>query len=262
MAQLKKYALITGASSGIGFELAKLFAKEQYNLVIVGRNRTELEMKANELKNVHGIDVICIEADLFEKDAPLNIYNEVNSKGIQIEALINDAGQGEYGLFTETDLDRETDIIQLNIISTIALTKYFLKDMHALGRGKILNVGSIAGEVPGPYHSVYHATKAFINSWSEALRSEVKDKGITVTVLLPGATDTDFFNKAGMQESKIVDSKLANPEEVARDGFDALMSGDDKVISGIKNKAMVAASHVIPDSAATEMMKKQQEPKK
>lgn len=262
MEQVKKYALITGASSGIGFELAKLFAKEQYNLVIVGRNRSALETLASQLKNAHEIEVFCIEANLFKEDAPLNIYNEVNSRGIRIEALINNAGQGEYGLFTETDLDRETEIIQLNIIATLSLTKYFLKDMIAQGGGKILNVGSIAGEVPGPYHSVYHGTKAFINSWSEALRSEVKEKGITVTLLLPGATDTDFFNKAGMQESKIMDSNLSDPEKVARDGFEALISGDDKIISGVKNKALVAASHVISDSAAAEMMKKQQEPKK
>ena len=260
MAEMNKYALITGASSGIGFELAKLFARDRYNLVIVGRRLPELEKCASELRGM-GVEVVPVAADLFEKDAPRNIYNQVTSRGIQIDALVNDAGQGEYGLFTDTDLDRETDLIQLNIVAYVALTKHFLKDMLARGRGKILNVGSIAGEVPGAYHSVYHGTKAFINSWTEALRSEVKDKGITVTLLLPGATDTDFFNKAGMQESRILDTGLSTPDEVAKDGFEALMKGDDKIISGLKNKAMVGMSHVIPDETATEMMKKQQEPR-
>ena len=260
MAEMK-CALITGASSGIGFELAKLFAKDQYNLVIVGRDRAALDKCAGELRAINNIEVVPVVADLFQKEAPRNIYQEVTAKGIQIDALVNDAGQGEYGLFTDTDLDRETDLIQLNIVAYVSLTKYFLKDMLARGRGKILNVGSIAGEVPGAYHSVYHGTKAFINSWTEGLRSEVKDRGITVTLLLPGATDTDFFNKASMQESKIVDSGLSNPQEVAKDGFEALMSGDDKIVSGLKNKAMVGMSHMLPDEAATDIMKKQQEPK-
>lgn len=259
MAEMK-YALITGASSGIGFELAKLFAKDQYNLVIVGRDGAALEKCAAELRG-NSIEVIPVVADLFQKDAPMSIYNEVRSRGIEVEALVNDAGQGEYGLFTDTDLDREMDLIQLNIVAYVSLTKHFLKDMLSRGRGKILNVGSIAGEMPGAYHSVYHGTKAFINSWTEALRSEVKDKGITVTLLLPGATDTDFFNKASMQDSKILDSGLSNPQEVAKDGFQALMSGDDKIISGLKNKAMVGMSHMLPDEATTDIMKKQQEPK-
>lgn len=260
MENSQKYALITGATSGIGYELAKLFAKDKYNLVIVARDEAELARTADELQG-EGIQVRTIAKDLFERTSAKEIYDEVKSNGIHVDVLVNDAGQGYYGKFEETELDKEIDIIELNIISSISLTKLFLKDMLARKEGKILNVGSIAGEAPGPYQSVYHGTKAFINSWSAAIRNELKDSNITVTVLLPGATDTDFFNKADMQDSKILDSKLSNPEDVAKDGYEALMSGDDKVISGLKNKLQAALANVLPDSAASATTGKQQEPK-
>lgn len=256
----QKYALITGATSGIGYELAKLFAKDKYNLVIVARDSSALERTAAELQS-GGIQVHTIAKDLFLRESAQEIYNEVRSKGVHIDVLVNDAGQGHYGKFEDTDLDKEIDIIQLNIISCITLTKLFLKDMLAKNEGKILNVGSIAGEAPGPYQSVYHGTKAFVNSWSAAIRNELKDSNISVTALLPGATDTDFFNKAEMQDSKILDSKLSKPEDVAKDGYEALMSGDDKIISGMKNKVQAAMANVLPDSMASETMGKQQEPK-
>lgn len=256
----QKYALITGATSGIGYELAKLFAKDKYNLVIVARDAAELSRTAGELQQ-EGIQVHTIAKDLFVRTSAKEIYEEVQSKGIHIDVLVNDAGQGHYGKFEETDLEKEVAIVELNIISCVTLTKLFLKDMLARNEGKILNLGSIAGEAPGPYQSVYHGTKAFINSWSAAIRNELKDTNITVTVLLPGATDTDFFNKADMQNSKIVDSKLSNPEDVAKDGYEALISGDDKIISGFKNKVQAAMANVLPDSMASATMGKQQEPK-
>ena len=190
------------------------------------------------------------------------MYNEVKNRGIQIEILVNDAGMGSYGEFIETDIHKDLDIIQLNTSSLVVLTKLFLQDMVARGSGKILNLASIASTSPGPYQAVYHATKAFVLSFSEAVRSEVKDKGVTITALLPGATDTDFFNKADMLNSKIVQDKssLASAEEVAKDGYEALMNGNDKVISGFKNKVQVAMSNFIPDSVAADMMGKKQEP--
>lgn len=261
MATENKYALITGATSGIGRELAKLFAKDGYNLVIVARNQDELDGTAAELRQQYNIQVETLAKDLFRRESSFEIYDEVKAKGIEIDTLVNDAGQGQYGEFVDTDINRELDIIQLNIASVVVLTKKFIQDMVARGEGKILNLASIAGKLPGPYQSVYHGTKAFVHSFTEAIRAEVKDKGVTVTSLLPGATDTDFFNKAEMQESKIVqEGKLANAAGVAKDGYEALMSGDDKVISGLKNKVQIAMSNMTPDSKVADMMLKQQEP--
>jgi len=256
-----KTALITGGTSGIGLELAKLFAEDRYNLVIVARDSKALEATANELKQNHNIEILTIAKDLFKRESPFEIYDEVQSKGIVINVLVNDAGQGEFGKFDETDLYRELDIIQLNIGAYISLTKLFLKDMMARNEGKILNVGSIAGESPGPWQSVYHGTKAFVHSWSASIRNELKDTNITVTVLVPGATETDFFEKAHMEDSKILESNLSDPAEVAKDGYKALMSGKDKIVSGFKNKVQVAIANVIPDSAAAQNINKQQAPK-
>jgi short-subunit dehydrogenase len=255
------YTLITGGTSGIGYELAKLFAEDKRNLIIVARNKSELDIAKSELSK-REVDVITIAKDLFEPEAPFELYEEIKKRNLTVDILVNNAGQGEYGLFSETDIRRELSIVQLNIGALIILTKLFLKEMLELGEGKILNLSSIASKAPGPWQSVYHGTKAFVQSFTEALRSEVKDQNITVTALLPGATDTDFFNKANMQESKMVEdkNKLADPAKVAKDGFDALMSGDDKVISGFKNKVNVATSNMMPDSNAADMMKKKQEP--
>ena len=263
MEQNGKYALITGATSGIGYELAKLFAQDGYNLVIVARGENgDLEKTASELKSQYGVQVEPLAKDLFKREEAFSVYDDVKTKGIEIDVLVNDAGQGQYGLFTDTDINRELDIIQLNIGSLLILTKQFLKDMVARGEGKILNLSSIASKTPGPWQSVYHGTKAFVQSFTEAIRSENKDhEGITITALLPGATDTDFFNKAEMQDSKIVqETKLSDPADVAKDGYNALISGDDKVVSGMKNKMQVAMAAVTPDSASAEQMKKQQEP--
>ena len=258
----KKYILITGATSGIGFELAKLFAKDNYNLVIVARDEQKLTESATELKNL-GVDVIALSKDLFLRESPFEIYEEIKTRGIIIEMLINDAGQGAYGEFVDIDLNRELDIIQLNISAVVVLTKLFLKDMVSRNAGRILNVASIAGKVPGPYQAVYHGTKAFIHSFTEAIRSEVKASGsaVTITSLLPGATDTDFFNKADMEQSKVVqEGKLGDPETVARDGYEALLEGKDMVVSGFKNKVQVAMANMLPDSVSAENMRKTQEP--
>lgn len=256
-----KYALITGATSGIGLELAKLFAKDGYNLVIVAREKNELSDTKALLLHIAPIQVESISKDLFNADAAMELYHEVKAKGIQVDILVNNAGQGQYGMFTDNDLARELDIIQLNICSVVTLTKLYLKDMVARSSGKILNVTSIAGKIPGPLQAVYHATKAFAHSFTEAIREEVKISGVTVTSLLPGATDTAFFKKADMLDAKnVVEGKLADPADVAADGYKALMNGDDMVISGFQNKVQVAMSNVIPDSIVAGKVHKQQEP--
>jgi short-subunit dehydrogenase len=261
MATSNKYALITGASSGIGYELARLFAKDGYNLVLVARSEEELQQRAGELQREFSIEAISLAKDLFEPEAPFALYEEVQRRGLRIDALVNDAGQGQFGLFAESDIRRQLDLIQLNVSALTALTYLFLKDMIARGSGRILQLGSIASQLPGPWQAVYHATKAYVLSFSEALRSELKDSGIVVTTLQPGATDTDFFNKADMQDSKILDTKLSDPAQVAKDGYDALMSNDDKVVSGARNKMMVGMSNVVPEDKVADMMKKMQEPR-
>ena len=256
-----KYALITGATKGIGYELAKLFAQDGYNLVIVARTQSDLDRTATELSQQYGIEVVTLAKDLFERQASFEIYDEVKARGITIDVLVNDAGQGLYGEFTDTDINRELDIIQLNVSSLVVLTKKFIQDMVARGEGRILNLASIASKVPGPWQSVYHGTKAFVLSFTEAVRSEVKGTGVTLTALMPGATDTNFFNKAGMQDAKIVqETKLSDAGDVAKDGYEALMDDDDKVISGFKNKLMIAMNNLMPDSMSADGMKKQQEP--
>jgi short-subunit dehydrogenase len=263
MTPQKKYALITGATSGIGYELTKLFAKDGYDLVIVARSEDDLNTTAEELIAQYGINVITISKDLFNVKNAFALYDEVVGRGIEINVLVNDAGQGLYGEFIDTSIDRELAIIELNICSLVVLTKLFLKDMASKGEGKILNLSSIAGKLPGPFQSVYHGTKAFVQSFTEAIRNEVRDTGVTITALLPGATDTDFFDKADMLQSKIVqEGSLSNAADVAKDGYKALMNNDDMVVSGLKNKMQVAMSNVIPDEMVANMMHKQQEPVK
>ena len=254
-----KWALITGATSGIGKELAKLFAADGYNLAIVARSEYELEVTAGELK-LKGVEVRTIAKDLSKMEEAFAVCQELSD--LQIDVLVNNAGEGVYGLFKDNDINRELDIIHLNVGATVILTKHFVQQMTARGEGKILNLGSIAGKTPGPWQAVYHGTKAFVVSFTSALREELKDTDITVTCLLPGATDTDFFNKAGMNESKILQDKdsLSDPADVAKDGYQALMSGDDQVISGFKNKMMVGASNFMPDSTVAHMMNEQQKP--
>lgn len=258
----RKTVLITGATSGIGLELAKLFAKDNYHMVIVARDKNELEQTSSALQVLSSGNIIPVSKDLFNKEAAFELYDEVKQKGIEIDILVNDAGQGQYGEFIESDIRRQLDIIQLNISSLVSLTHLYLNDFVARGEGRILNLSSIASKSPGPWQAVYHATKAFVQSFTEAVRSEVKDKGVVVTALLPGVTDTDFFNKADMNDSKAVQDKdkMANPADVAKDGYNALMKGDDMVVSGMGNKVQVAMGAITPDEQLADITKKKQEP--
>jgi short-subunit dehydrogenase len=255
-----QYALVTGATSGIGYELARLFAQNGYNLVIVARSDGDLQTASREFLK-HGVNVVPIAKDLFNPEAAAELYDEVKAKGIEVNILVNDAGQGQYGLFVESDIDRQLEIIQLNVSSLTALTYFFLKDMVARNEGKILQLASIASNMPGPLQAVYHATKAYVLSLTEALINELKDTAVTMTALQPGVTDTDFFNKAGAQNSKLVEDedKMSDPAKVAKDGYDALMRGESKIISGVKNKVMVGMSHVVPDSMNAQQIRKMSE---
>ena len=262
MEKQKTYTLITGGSMGIGLELARNFARAGHHLILVARHQEELDKAADELKGVGGIEVITIAKDLSEMDQAKALYQETVAKNLKVEILVNNAGQGCYGLFKDTDLKKELAIIHLNICSLVILTKLYMKDMIAAGYGKILNTSSVVAKAPGPWHAVYHATKAFVQSFTEALRAEVKDDGIAVTALLPGATATDFFRKANMLESKAVqDGDLADPAEVAKAGFEALMRNDNMVVSGMKSKMTVAMAAVMPDEKLADQFLKRQAPK-
>jgi len=257
-----KYALITGATMGIGYELAKLFAQDGYNLIVVARSQQDLDRIAQDFSQQYGVNAIPMATDLFDPNAAFKLYDDVKAAGLTVNVLVNDAGQGQYGLFVEQDIQRLLDIIQLNVNAFTVLTHAFLKDMVARNEGKILQLASVASEVPGPYQAVYHATKAYVLSLTEALISEVKDTEVTLTALQPGATNTDFFNKADMQDSKSVQdkSKMSDPAKVAKDGYEALMKGDDKVVSGTKNKIQVAMGNVLPDTLLADQTKKKQAP--
>ena len=257
----KTYALITGGTSGIGYELAKIFATNGHNLILVSRDEADLTITRNELLEL-GVDVQIISKDLFDKQAPFELYDEICAKGYEVDILVNNAGQGQYGEFADTNIYRELSIIQLNISSLVVLTKLFLQDMIKRGEGKIMNLSAISSKAPGPLNSVYHATKAFVQSFTQAIAAEVKE-GITVTALLPGATDTDFFNKADMQQSKVAkdSGNLEDAKKVAQDGYDALMKGEQmKVSGGIKNKVKVALSNVLSDKSAAKKAHKEHAP--
>jgi uncharacterized protein len=233
------YVLLTGATSGIGYELARLFAMDGFNLILVARSEERLQEITDELKQLYSVEVTPVPKDLFQPYAAYEVYDLTKEMGIQVDVLVNDAGQGQWGPFIETPLERDLEIIQLNITSLVTLTKLFLKDMVARNEGRILQVGSEAGTAPIPLLAVYSATKAFVLSFSAALVNELQDTNITVTALLPGATDTDFFHKAQQEDAVIYQRSLLSPEEVAKDGYEALMKGERKVISGAKAKLHV-----------------------
>lgn len=242
--------LITGATSGIGYELARLFAADGSDLIILAREEERLAAVAAELGTEFGVNVRVIAADLFEPDAAQKVYDAVTGAGIVVDTLVNDAGQGEHGAFFATDLGRQLDVVQLNIDALITLTHLFGNDMVERGGGRILQLGSLVSKMPSPFLAVYAATKAFVLSFSEALANELKDTGVTVTVLMPGATDTDFFHKAGSTQSKVyAEGSLADPAQVAKDGYEAMKRGDTTVISGLKNKVQGAMADLLPNNA-------------
>ncbi|MEX6689788.1 SDR family oxidoreductase [Danxiaibacter flavus] len=261
MENRNKYALITGATSGFGYEFSKLFARDGYNLVLVARSKERLDEVTVEIKNKFGVEVTPFECDLFEKDCAKKVYDKVTEMGININALVNDAGQGEWGRFVDIDLQRMLDIIQLNISSLVSLTWYFLKDMVTRNEGRILQVASEAGKTPMPLLSVYAATKAFLLSFTASLANELKDTDVVVTALLPGASDTDFFHKAHAEDTVAYkEQELQDPADVAKDGYEALMRGEDRVISGGKTKMHVFRSNMMSDAAAASGSRKLMEP--
>ena len=252
-----KTALITGASSGIGQELAKLFAQDGYNLVLVSRSDDKLDRLAEVFKSNYGTQQITvIGKDLATEDAAQDVYNQVKAKDIRIDVLVNDAGVGLYGLFaTDTAWEREKAMIHLNVLTLTQMTKLFLYDMLARNEGKILNLASLLSITPTPLMAVYAGTKAYVYNFTQSLINEIKDTNVTITALLPNATDTDFFNKAGAENTKVVD-EVQDPVMVAKSGYDALMAGKSKVVpGGLKNKSYEVLSYVAPQETLAAVMR-------
>src|ERR1700712_2637620 len=242
-------ALITGASSGIGLELAREFARNKHPLIIVAPDDEELDEIAEQLKAEFGVAVTPIAADLTDPDAAEDIFNTIEEAGLTVEVLVNNAGLGQRGKFWEIPLEKDLEMIHLNIEAVIRLTKLFLPPMIARGQGVILNTASVAGFEPGPMMAIYHATKAFILSWSEALATELEDTAITVTALCPGPVDTDFFPKADLVETTAFQkANVMSPQEVAKVGHEAAMKGERVIIPGALNKVMITSRRLIGES--------------
>jgi short-subunit dehydrogenase len=254
-----KFALVTGATSGIGYELAKQAATDGYHLILVARDQQDLDKVAGELRST-GVEVRTIAKDLFNEQAAQEVYDAVSNMGIKIHLLINDAGQGQYGYFVQTDLQRHLEIIRLNIISLVSLTHLFLVDMLARNEGKILQLGSEVSKTPMPMMAVYAATKAFVLSFTEALINELKGSNVSMTLLMPGATDTDFFDKAAMEDTKIYrEGKLDSPVKVARLAYKALQKGKRRII-GPAGRKNVAMANLMPDNMVAESNRKKMVP--
>jgi hypothetical protein len=259
----RKTALITGASGGIGYELAKLLARDGYDLVLVARNEAKLAQAANGLQKNSAISVKVMAQDLAVPEAPLEIYQELKREDIEITVLVNNAGFGAYGLFREMDLEGMLHMIQVNITSLTHLTKLVLGDMLPKRAGKILNVASTAAFQPGPLMAVYYATKAYVLLLSEALANELRSSGITVTALCPGPTETGFQERAAMQDSKLLRVVgVMDAETVAKLGYRGLMKGKTIVIPGLKNKILVQSVRLGPRSLVAEIVRRLHEREK
>lgn len=243
----EKLALVTGASSGIGFSLAQELASLGYDLVICSAG-DRLEGAREELQ-AYGVEVEAIQADLATRQGVDEFWNRVQGSGRDIEIACLNAGAGVGGLFWETDLGKELNIVELNCTGTVQLAKHVVKDMVARGEGRILFTSSIAGEMVAPREAVYAATKAFVLSFAHSLRYELEDKGVVVTTLQPGPTDTDFFHRAGMDNTKVGSEgkKDSDPDDVAHQGIEALLAGKDHVYSAsLKTKLEGMLANVVP----------------
>ncbi len=250
-----KTAVITGGNSGIGFELAKLFAKDECDLVLVARNQKKLEGCAGEINKQFGVKVKIIVKDLSSPSAPEEIFSELQKESIHVDFLVNNAGFNVYGPFSETNLKKELQLLQVNIVSLTHLTKLFLPDMLKHGFGKILNVGSIGSFMPVPLNTVYCASKGYVLLFSEGIAEELVGTGVTVTALCPGATRTGFIDKAGMKNTNLFKGNLMEPEKAAKIGYRALMKGHRVVVPGFRNKYQMFLVRVAPRKLTTKVGK-------
>ena len=253
----RKLALVTGASSGIGLELARCAAKDDCDLIIVA-NEPEIESAATDLRG-HGGSVDTVQADLGTQDGIDRVWETVKER--QVDYLLANAGRGLGHAFIEQEWDRIREVIDLNVTGTTSLLHKVLPQMCARNSGRILITGSIAGQIPGSYQAVYNATKAYLDSLAWALRDETKDSEVTITCLMPGPTDTDFFQRANMEDTPVGSSDSKDdPKMVAETGWKAMLKGSSGVSTGFMNKVQNAFSGIIPDSVLARMHRKMADP--
>ena len=258
-APLGQTALITGASSGIGYELTKRFAQEGYDLVMVARSEEPLRRCAAALQAASGVSTTVIAMDLARPSAPGELARQLEAAGRSIDVLINNAGFGAHGPFAETDLAVELEMVQVNVVAVMELTKRLLPGMLERRRGMILNVASTAAFQPGPLMAVYYATKAYLLSFSEALANELRGTGVSVTALCPGPTRTSFQQRSGMEHSRLMSGALMEAEAVARCGYEGLMRRKVVVIPGWKNRLLAFGVRLLPRSVVTRAVRRLQE---
>ena len=251
---MKEYILLTGASSGIGYEMANQLAAKKMNLILVARTETKLQQMQAELTNKYGILVQYFVADLSDVNAAKDLYKKVQQENLLVTHLVNNAGVGNYGNFTETLLDEELSMIELNISSLVVLTKLFAKDMVSRKSGRIMNVSSLIAFLPFPYFAVYSATKAFVKAFSETLAEELDGTGVIVTSLYPGTVDTGFTT-ADMQSTNLHKTKPMHPREVAVQAVKHLLSGKGKKVVGFQNWFNSKLSSFMPDSIMMKIKK-------
>lgn len=242
-------ALITGASAGLGRDFARLFAADKHDVILVARRRDRLDALAAELRDAHGVKATVIDADLAQPGAAQRIYAAVQQHGIAVDFLVNNAGFGGTGAFAETAAGRDAEMIQVNVNALVELTHLFLPPMIERGRGRVLNIGSTAGFQPGPFMATYYASKAFVNSFTEALAYELRGTGVTATLSCPGATETEFAGHAGNAESLLFRLGAANSATVSQGAYRAMMAGRSRVVHGLTNKLGVQSVRIGPRSA-------------
>jgi len=249
-------ALITGAASGIGLALAQEFAKHGHNLILTSRVRSELREVAGELTSKYKVEVGTIAADLQDPNGPELLFDAICREAVLIDILVNNAGLGFRGKFWEIPIDNQMSIVRVNIEAVVRMTHLFLPQMIRRNQGRIMNTASIAGFEPGPLLAVYHASKAFVLSFTEALATELEDTKVTATALCPGPTDTDFFPKAGMMDTKAFQkAHVMAPQEVAELAYKGLMRGDRTIVAGAANKALTFARRFMTEGAQAKMNK-------
>jgi len=254
---MNQTALITGASGGIGYELAKLFAKDHFNVVLVARSAPKLMQFADELQRQFSVSAKAVPLDLTAAPAPQFLFDQLQREGIIVDFLVNNAGYGVLGEFAKVPLEENLGQIQLNVTALTHLTKLFLGPMIERHSGKILNVASTAGFQPGPLMAVYYATKAYVILFSEALANELSGSGVTVTCLCPGATDTGFQGRAGVADTKLFRAiRPMDAKTVARDGYRGLMAGKTMVISGFRNWLLAESVRFSPRKLVTAVSRK------